>query len=64
MIGEMRSEKGKVRDVEYDVRYLPNYLCQKVTFNDHVAYVPQSPWIRNATIRDNILFGQKYEDSR
>ncbi|KAL8789898.1 MAG: hypothetical protein Q9195_006608 [Heterodermia aff. obscurata] len=29
-----------------------------------VAYVAQDPWIANATIRDNILFGLPYERSR
>ena len=27
---------------------------------DSIAYVPQSPWIFNATIRENILFGNAY----
>ncbi|KAJ2157849.1 hypothetical protein GGF46_004212 [Coemansia sp. RSA 552] len=26
-----------------------------------VAYVPQQPWILNATLRDNILFGNQFE---
>ena len=25
-----------------------------------MAYVPQQAWIRNATVRDNILFGKPY----
>ena len=25
-----------------------------------MAYVPQQAWIRNATVRDNILFGKTY----
>eukprot|EP01036_Dinobryon_divergens_P043051 gene43051-57264_t len=29
-----------------------------------VAYVSQSPWIQNATIRDNILFGSAYDAER
>ena len=27
-----------------------------------VAYVSQEPWIFSSTVRDNILFGSKYED--
>ena len=27
-----------------------------------VAYVPQSAFIYNATVRENILFGQPYEE--
>lgn len=29
-----------------------------VTVRGSVAYIPQTPWIMNATIRDNILFGK------
>ena len=29
-----------------------------------VAYAPQQAWIMNATIRDNILFGEAYDDNR
>ncbi|KAJ2088014.1 hypothetical protein IW138_004522 [Coemansia sp. RSA 986] len=29
-----------------------------------IAYVAQEPWLRNATIRENILFGETYEKER
>jgi len=29
-----------------------------------VAYVPQSAWILNMTVRDNILFGRPYDRDR
>ena len=29
-----------------------------------VAYVPQIPWIENATIKDNVLFGLPYDSGR
>ncbi|KAJ3555698.1 hypothetical protein NM688_g2432 [Phlebia brevispora] len=35
-----------------------------VTFNGSVAYCPQSAWIQNATIRDNIIFGRPFEEER
>ncbi|KAF8884414.1 multidrug resistance-associated ABC transporter [Gymnopilus junonius] len=50
MIGEMKRTKGEAS-------------CS-VVFGGSVAYVPQSPWIKNATLRDNILFGQKDDDER
>ena len=31
-------------------------------FGSTVAYVPQAPWIKNATILDNILFGKEYDE--
>ncbi|PSR72964.1 hypothetical protein PHLCEN_2v11201 [Hermanssonia centrifuga] len=35
-----------------------------VRFNGTVAYCPQSAWIQNATIRDNITFGRPFEEER
>lgn len=29
-----------------------------------MAYVPQQAWIQNATLRDNILFGQPYNEQK
>ena len=29
-----------------------------------VAYVPQQPWVFNATVRDNILFGEEYDEAK
>ncbi|KAM6507184.1 hypothetical protein FALCPG4_018566 [Fusarium falciforme] len=34
------------------------------TVKSRVGYVPQTPWIRNTTIRDNIVFGLPYCESR
>ncbi|KAF9466008.1 multidrug resistance-associated ABC transporter [Collybia nuda] len=36
----------------------------EVVFGGSVAYVPQTPWIRNATLRENIVFGQADDDDR
>ncbi|KAJ2797681.1 hypothetical protein H4R20_005096, partial [Coemansia guatemalensis] len=33
-----------------------------VTVRGSIAYVAQQPWILNATLRDNILFGSDYEE--
>jgi ABC-type multidrug transport system fused ATPase/permease subunit len=35
-----------------------------VSIRGTVAYVPQQSWVFNATMRDNILFGQPYNASR
>ena len=29
-----------------------------------MAYVAQQAWIQNATVRDNVLFGQAYSNER
>ncbi|KAF5310093.1 hypothetical protein D9619_010353 [Psilocybe cf. subviscida] len=36
----------------------------EVTFGGKVAYAPQTPWIRNATLRENILFGQPDKEEK
>ncbi|PBL03741.1 ABC protein [Armillaria gallica] len=36
----------------------------EVSFRGPVAYCPQTAWIQNATLRDNILFGQPLDDAR
>ncbi|CAL1193871.1 unnamed protein product [Candida parapsilosis] len=36
-------------------------LDGEVTLHGKVAYVPQVPWIMNGTVKDNILFGHKYD---
>ncbi|KAG6831800.1 hypothetical protein H0H92_007477 [Tricholoma furcatifolium] len=36
----------------------------KFSFGGRVAYCPQSAWIQNASLRDNILFGQPFEEAR
>ncbi|OLY82861.1 Metal resistance protein YCF1 [Smittium mucronatum] len=36
-------------------------LSGDVMIRGRVAYVPQQPWIINSTLRENILFGQKFE---
>ncbi|CAF0762037.1 unnamed protein product [Brachionus calyciflorus] len=33
----------------------------KLIVNGTIAYAPQQPWIQNATIRENILFGREFD---
>ncbi|KAG7451077.1 ABC protein [Guyanagaster necrorhizus] len=35
-----------------------------LSFRGPVAYCPQTAWIQNATLRDNILFGQPLDEAR
>lgn len=35
-----------------------------VLLSGHVAYVAQEPWIMNTTIKDNILFGERFDTDR
>ncbi|KAF8929241.1 Multidrug resistance-associated protein 1 [Dissophora ornata] len=36
----------------------------KVQISGRVAYVPQQAWIINKTLKDNILFGNEYDDAK
>ncbi|KAK0199743.1 multidrug resistance-associated ABC transporter [Desarmillaria ectypa] len=36
----------------------------EVIFGGSVAYAPQNAWIKNATLRENILFGQDLDEDR
>ncbi|XP_075745311.1 ATP-binding cassette sub-family C member 9-like isoform X1 [Rhipicephalus microplus] len=48
MLGELTPYKGSV--------HWANTTC--------IAYVPQKPWLLNATLKENILFGQQYDGRR
>ncbi|KAF8134974.1 ABC transporter [Boletus edulis] len=39
-------------------------IAGTVEFSGTVAYCAQTPWIQNATIRENICFGQPFEEER
>ena len=35
-----------------------------VSLRGRVSYVAQQAWIQNATIKDNILFGNQYDEEK
>mmetsp|Transcript_14532 Transcript_14532/g.49619 ORF Transcript_14532/g.49619 Transcript_14532/m.49619 type:complete len:1544 (-) Transcript_14532:156-4787(-) len=35
-----------------------------VSLSGRIAYAAQQPWIKNATVRDNILFGSEYDEEK
>ncbi|KAF9905090.1 hypothetical protein EC991_002043, partial [Linnemannia zychae] len=39
-------------------------LQGRIQVSGRIAYVPQQSWIMNATLRDNILFGNEYDQDR
>ena len=41
-----------------------NHIYPQTVVGGSLAYVPQTPWIQNATLRDNILFGQPEDEAR
>lgn len=36
----------------------------EVVINGKIAYVPQTAWIRNMTLKENVLFGQEFDELR
>lgn len=42
------------------MRKLRGYIGTRGT----VAYMPQQPWIQNATVRDNILMGMDFDSGK
>ncbi|KAJ6893401.1 ABC transporter C family member 12-like isoform X4 [Populus alba x Populus x berolinensis] len=56
--------EGKTSLISAMLGELPPMEDASVVIRGTVAYAPQVPWIFNATVRDNILFGSKYEPSR
>ncbi|KAL1924068.1 uncharacterized protein VTP21DRAFT_7103 [Calcarisporiella thermophila] len=61
LLGEMNLMEGQA--------FLPSKSSQlhPSLAPDHhngIAYVPQTAWLQNATVRDNILFGSPYEEER
>jgi len=40
-----------------------NKVSGRVNVNGSLSYIPQQAWIQNATVKDNILFGKKYDQT-
>lgn len=50
--------------VDWLVCWQMTVLEGSVAVRGRMAYVAQQAWILNATLRDNILFGQEYQEDR
>lgn len=71
ILGEAVVEEGKVRaprsrpdDVPLDGSSVIRKWTIKSWINESLAYAPQQSYIRHATIRGNILFGQPFWEER
>ncbi|KAJ1996036.1 hypothetical protein GGI26_000617 [Coemansia sp. RSA 1358] len=73
LIGEMTLTRGRVLLPTVDARAIAandtkykdviNLSGEGLVIRD-IAYVAQESWLRNATIRENILFGEPYDKNR
>ncbi|KAJ2745104.1 hypothetical protein GGI20_002437 [Coemansia sp. BCRC 34301] len=73
LIGEMTLTRGRILLPTLDSRLVassdPKYqdiieLSEEGLAIRDIAYVAQEAWLRNATIRENILFGEAYDQQR
>ncbi|CAO3650101.1 unnamed protein product [Cunninghamella blakesleeana] len=73
LLGEAFVLKGRVfcprsniaDSVSEDYKLIEEYIAEENWILNHaVAYVAQTAWLQNASIRDNILFGLPYNEKR
>lgn len=48
----------------YQLKILCILICLAFRRGLKIAYVARQPWLQNATLRDNILFGSEYQSQR
>lgn len=61
VVGRVASGKSTLCSAVLNETFLKS---GEVTLNGSVAYAAQSPWILNATVRDNILFGLPMDEEK
>jgi ABC-type multidrug transport system fused ATPase/permease subunit len=62
VVGKVASGKSTLCEAILNEAVLGEH--SHITLNGTVAYVSQTAWILNKTLRDNILFGLPYDKSR
>lgn len=53
-----------LRHLHLYITTLRFFFCRTTCRYSTIAYVPQNPWLLNATIRENILFGESFRPRR
>ncbi|MCQ2818077.1 MAG: ATP-binding cassette domain-containing protein [archaeon] len=63
IIGEVGSGKSSLLQAMLN-NMLPVNYDTKIILNGSVSYVSQIPWIQNATVRDNVIFYQHFDEKK
>ncbi|CAD8090517.1 unnamed protein product [Paramecium sonneborni] len=63
IIGDVGSGKSSlIQCILGEMIYKMDENKSSININGSIAYVGQKPWIQNATLQENILFGKPYEE--
>jgi len=54
----------KLKALKEDIKLQKGFSESPVSISDKLSYVQQNPWIQNMTIRDNILFGEPFDEEK
>ncbi|KAJ2357491.1 hypothetical protein GGF43_001425, partial [Coemansia sp. RSA 2618] len=64
LIGDMTLLEGRMLVPTLETTSDELFSTASTAVLDNIAYVSQEPWLRNATIRENILFGEPFQQQR
>lgn len=43
---------------------MPLQLAGEIHVGGQIAYVPQNPWVQNLSLKENVLFGEPFDEDK